>query len=224
MLLQIAAVITLVSGTPVSIPVRNPGLTPASPEGPLALPGTYTVRLTVGQATISQTVTVRNDPRSPASPSARVEQHLLQLQITTAMRATWDAEHQVIALRSALTRATAGHANAEVVAAAAALRATIDSTAGAGTGRSAGGRAPARPTFRGINASMAGQLTAQDNADFAPTPAMRAAYTSVCRDLSVLHAAWQRVLQRDLPAANVILARHGVPALAAPRAGVSPRC
>ena len=30
MLLQIAAVITLVSGTPVSIPVRNPGLTPAT--------------------------------------------------------------------------------------------------------------------------------------------------------------------------------------------------
>ena len=45
----------------------NPGETPASPEGPLALPGVYTLKLTVDGKTYTQTVTVKNDPRSPAS-------------------------------------------------------------------------------------------------------------------------------------------------------------
>jgi hypothetical protein len=39
--------------------------TPASPEGPLALPGIYTVKLTVEGKSYTQTVTVKNDPRSP---------------------------------------------------------------------------------------------------------------------------------------------------------------
>ena len=45
----------------------NEGETPASPEGPLALPGTYTLKLTVDGKSYSQTVTVKNDPRSPAT-------------------------------------------------------------------------------------------------------------------------------------------------------------
>ena len=45
----------------------NPGQTPASPEGPLVLPGTYTVRLTVNGKSHSEKVAVANDPRSPAN-------------------------------------------------------------------------------------------------------------------------------------------------------------
>ncbi len=50
----------------------NPGLTPASPEGPLALPGTYTVRLTVGGVRSEQKLVVRNDP-TPASLATGIE-------------------------------------------------------------------------------------------------------------------------------------------------------
>ncbi len=53
----------------------NPGLTPASPLGPLAPPGTYTIRLTADGKKYSQTVAVRNDPRSPATPAAVAAQH-----------------------------------------------------------------------------------------------------------------------------------------------------
>ena len=48
----------------------NPGLTPASPEGALVPPGTYTVRLTANGKTQSERVVVTNDPRSPASVAA----------------------------------------------------------------------------------------------------------------------------------------------------------
>ena len=41
--------------------------TPWTPEGPLALPGVYTLKLTVEGKSYTQTVTVKNDPRSPAT-------------------------------------------------------------------------------------------------------------------------------------------------------------
>ena len=111
----------------------------------------------------------------------------------------------------------ASHARtgADVVAAIAALRAAIDSAVG--------GEA-ARVSFRGVNGMMASLLTAQDNADFAPTPSMRAAFSATCRELSTVHAAWQRVLQRDVPRANAVLARHNASPLPVRRAEAPPRC
>ncbi len=44
------------------------GDTPSEPMGPLAAPGTYTVRLTVGAKVLEQPLTIRMDPRVKASP------------------------------------------------------------------------------------------------------------------------------------------------------------
>ncbi|MBL0157376.1 MAG: glycoside hydrolase [Bryobacterales bacterium] len=43
--------------------------TPSGPEGPLALPGEYTIRLTTNGQTQTQKLTLRNDPRSPTQPT-----------------------------------------------------------------------------------------------------------------------------------------------------------
>ncbi len=191
----------------------NAGHTPATPEGPLAPPGAYTVRLTAGGVSMSQAVTVRNDPRSPVTLAALAAQHALQRQITTGMRAAWDAEQQRVALRSAMSQVSAANADPEVAAAMTTFRAALDSTAG---------RTP-RGAFGDLNGALASQLTAQDHADFAPTPSMRAAFSATCRDLTTLHLAWQRALQR-VPTLNSVLARHGVSALQVPSAARPPRC
>src|SRR5262249_36224633 len=60
----------------------NPGLTAPAPEGSLVLPGTYTLRLTVNGRPYTQMVTVRNDPRSSASPAALLAQHTLLMNLT----------------------------------------------------------------------------------------------------------------------------------------------
>src|SRR5205807_10193270 len=65
----------------------NPGLTPASPEGPLVLPGTYTLKLTANGVTSTQTVTVTADPRSPASAAALAAQNALQKKIMQGVEA-----------------------------------------------------------------------------------------------------------------------------------------
>src|SRR5712691_4598175 len=55
----------------------NPGSTPALPEGPLALPGVYTIRLRVDGKPYTQTLTVRADPRVHIAPAALGAQHAL---------------------------------------------------------------------------------------------------------------------------------------------------
>jgi hypothetical protein len=62
-----------------------PGDTPTHYEGPLALPGVYTVRLTVDGTSYTQKARVTNDPRSTATLADLVAQHDLQMRIYRAI-------------------------------------------------------------------------------------------------------------------------------------------
>lgn len=196
-----------------SFPISaNPGLTPATPEGPLVPPGTYSLRLTVDGATQVQSVIVRNDPRSPATLAAVVAQDSLLLRLSDGMRATWGAQARADSLRTAVVsaaRAPAAKGAAEL------LLAGIDSVAGDGAGR----RGVSGPSsFRALNDRFGELLTAQDNGDMAPTPAMRAAYAAACRATDRTMRFWQRLLSTGLPALNTALAAAGSPLVAAPKA------
>ena len=200
----------------------NPGLTPASPEGALVLPGVYTLKLTVDGKSLTQQVTVKNDPRSPASMLALRAQDSLLTRITTGLWASWDDDQETVALRTAVGAIATGSGAAEAVAAAKALLAAIDSVAGAGGGRGGrGGGAGVSPTFRGINGALASQLGAQDNADQAPTPSMRAALAATCHDLGTTQARWQQLITARLTGFNAVLSRNGMPVVTAPKAGVA---
>ena len=72
-----------------------PGETPMHYEGPLALPGVYTVRLTVDGTSYTQKVTVKNDPRSTATQADLIAQHELQMQIYGAIKTADAASKQV---------------------------------------------------------------------------------------------------------------------------------
>jgi len=64
-----------------------PGDTPAEPRGPWALPGTYTVRLTAGDATETAPLVVRMDPRVTIAPAALEEQFTLSSRLAEAATA-----------------------------------------------------------------------------------------------------------------------------------------
>ena len=202
----------------------NPGLTPASPEGPLVAPGVYTLRLTANGATSMQRVTVRNDPRSSATPADVRAQHALLMQLVDGMQSSWKGAQQVAAMRNALTSTAAASTQSDVRSAIAALRASIDSAVGPDSGTAGRRSASPRPTFRSVNGALAGQLNAQDNADWLPTPAMHAAWESTCRDLSSVYAAWSNVMRRDLPRMNAVLRQKGSSLLAQPANLVPPGC
>jgi hypothetical protein len=198
----------------------NPGLTPPSPEGPLALPGVYTLKLTVDGRSYTQTVTVINDPRSPASVIALREQHALQMKIADGVRASFEGHRMAVELRTALRGAVpAGAAPelADIGSRAAALAAQLDTV----VGLDAGGRfrargAQPRPSFTAINNALVAQLNAQDLADQAPTPAMAAAFASVCKELTTTAAAWQRLSTTELGSFNTVLKSRGRTAIVLP--------
>jgi photosystem II stability/assembly factor-like uncharacterized protein len=206
----------------------NPGLTPPSPEGPLALPGVYTLRLTVDGRTYAQTVTVRNDPRSPASLSELRAQHALQMKIVDGLRAAWNGYQQVAALRAGPPTggATANGVPAELLAAGAAFEAQLDTVGGLDAARALRNRATVTPlpSFMGVSNALVAQLNAQDNGDMAPTAATLAAYAKTCGELQVVTVRWKQVVARDLTTFNAVRSRLGARQLAAPAAMTPPRC
>src|SRR5437773_11855250 len=109
----------------------NPGVTPMAPEGPLALPGLYTIRLTVDGKHYTRPLTVERDPRSRVSRAAVAAQHALVMRLYAGLAATWADFMPVAVLRGAVTSLAAGDTASEVGKAAKTLATRLDSLAGA---------------------------------------------------------------------------------------------
>jgi hypothetical protein len=162
----------------------NPGLTPPSPEGSLVVPGTYTLKLTVDGKSYSQTLTVKPDPRSPATLADLTAQSALQRKISQAADAAFEGNRIAMSLREAVRYATNG-ATPELANEAASLDARLDSLAGAQGGRFRGRRGQeGPPSFASLNQTFVAQLEGQEFGDLTPTASARAAWTAACQDLS----------------------------------------
>jgi len=195
----------------------NPGETPASPEGPLVLPGIYSVTLTVDGKAYTEKVTVRNDPRSPATAPELRAQNDLQVRLYEGARKAWDGYQKVTALRTAITSIVGSSPPKEVAEAAAALDAKLALVGGSmGGGRrfgggfpSAGGPPPA-PTFAGVDGSLIRQLNSLDSGDMAPNQPTRDVCKAVLADLATVAKNWQALLDKDIPALNALLVKNNL--------------
>jgi photosystem II stability/assembly factor-like uncharacterized protein len=204
----------------------NPGLTPTSPEGPLAIAGAYTIKLTANGQSSTQPVMVRNDPRAPASAAAIRAQHALQMKIYDGIKASYAGHAMALALQASLRDALpAGGSSelAEVTSKAVALAAQLDTVAGpeGGRGRGGGGGGRGRgqavpPNFRAINGTLVRQLNAQDQGDLAPTAATLAGFMATCKELRAVATTWERLGGTELASVNALLKTKGRPAIAAP--------
>jgi hypothetical protein len=197
----------------------TPGLTPAGPEGPLALPGVYTVKLTVDGKSFTQTLAVKNDPRSPSSAADLRAQHDLQMKIYDAVKESWDGFAQVTAMRAAVAGVTRSNPSADVASAASALDAKLLALGGVagGGGRRGGGGAPGgpppAPTFVALNGALVRQLDALDPGDMPPNEPASRAYASACADLRSVVAKWKAMNAQDVAAFNAALAKSGLKAI-----------
>ncbi|MFY9549990.1 MAG: hypothetical protein WAU32_02465, partial [Thermoanaerobaculia bacterium] len=155
--------------------------TPIEPRGPLALPGRYTVRLTVDGERQEQPLSLTLDPRVSAAPAVLAERFAFERQVVSAMGESWDALQRVRALRKDLA-ARKEHASG---AAADALR---DADIPAKRIETGEGR---RGGLAGINSLLGAILIAVDGADAAPTTIQRQAYARARADLDRLLADWK---------------------------------
>jgi photosystem II stability/assembly factor-like uncharacterized protein len=196
----------------------NPGTTPALPEGPLATPGMYTIRLTVDGKAYSRPLTVRPDPRTHVAPATLTTQHALLMRLYSAIQATWADFKPVSALRAAVRKIAPADSTSEVGKAARAFAAKVDSIAGDSLtdAREPWDAPPPTWSFADLNGEFGLELTAQDNADQTPTRAALAAARSSCAELSKLVERWKQIVQVDVAAFNAMLPRHGMTPLAMP--------
>jgi len=138
----------------------------------------------------------------------------------SGLQATWTDFKPVAALRHAVARIAPDDTVSEVGKAAKALGTRLDSIAGdsLGEARKVWDARPAAWSFVDLNGEFSIELTAQDNADHAPTQAMLAVARSSCDALQKLVDRWNHVVRVDVPAFNRTLQSHEVATLVTPAA------
>ncbi len=165
-----------------------PGDTPRGPQGPLVLPGRYTVRLTAGKKTLTQPLTVRMDPRVPAPAAALARQLEVASGISDALRRDAQALEDLRALR-AKRRSTDGAARRSASADPASLDAKAAALEGAGP-----------ESLVGLSERLSVLYAIVESADATPTTQVESAWKELQASLSRALARWEELSTAAVPA------------------------
>ncbi|MGH7584200.1 MAG: WD40/YVTN/BNR-like repeat-containing protein, partial [Gemmatimonadales bacterium] len=187
-------------------------------EGPLVIPGTYTLRFNVDGKIYTRIVSVKNDPNSKATSADLAALHALQMKLYQGTRTSWDGFQQIAATRQALAGLLQAGAASDVTQAARSLDTRLEKLAGPTAFMGGRGAPPPLPSFSTINGveaeegavlvSMNGQLKVLDMSDIPPNPSKLVAWRNVCRDLRGVLQQWHDINVKDLPALNALLVSH----------------
>ncbi|HEV2270199.1 MAG TPA: hypothetical protein VGR92_12120 [Steroidobacteraceae bacterium] len=173
--------------------------TPFIPEGPMALPGNYMVKLTVNGVSYVQPVLLKQDPRladSPAAMDGMRRQLALSQQIITVISASKNAYEQGSGLGAKLKSLPTGASNGLAKT----LKKRIADLTGAVKDASIGlsGGSYAVPPVKGTTSfsRINGQASAllemvESTSDEAPVPSLYRTYSDLCRDFNATAAAGQ---------------------------------
>ena len=181
--------------------------TPRDPQGPLAPPGRYTVRITVNGRRAEAPLTLVADPRVTLASEA----YQAQFQLSAKLAARLDEASRALATaRSLHEQLKAVPAASPVAAAAHAYDARIAALLEAPAGAAEGAAPPVLlPAVQG----RIGTLYAEINrADAAPTAAQSTASAATATALAPLTERWRGILA-ELPAVNAQLRAAGLAAL-----------
>ena len=205
-----------ISATPRRMPRRRgypisavPGDTPQEPRGPRAIPGTYRVRLQIGQREWEQPLTLLPDPRVGISQQDYVAQLALAEGLAQGLDSSSTKLLQVKYLRGKLKEL--GAANAGSVAP---LAKSLDEelrNLEEPSPNVAGGDAPAG--LKRVNGEIGALYQAVVDVDAAPTRAQRSAAETLLQEWQALAATSARLWQKDLAALNQALAQARLPTL-----------
>jgi len=189
--------------------------TPKYPLGALALPGEYTVKLTVDRKTYTQPLTVKMDPRIKTSLADLRKQFEMESGCVEGMNESFEALTQVRSVRAQLKEraAKAGKgALGEAVAALDKQAAEMEGAAQSGFfGLPPGAKQP--ENFSSLNQHFGGILAVADSADAAPTTQATAVYKELRDAIEKMVARWTKIRQHDIPALNAELQKAGLVAI-----------
>ncbi len=183
------------------------GNTPSvQPPGPIAIPGTYSVELTVGGHTYTQPLTIKNDPRVAIPQASLAAQLQSEFRMTAGMATSYTLFYQIDRLRKQLaadmapTSAEETHASPQQ-ASLRLLDRQLATVADSG--------------FGVVNRDMARHLEDADFGDLLPTKSDLAALESSCKQLDGAVAQLRSLQTESIPRLNATLAQEHLAALQA---------
>ncbi len=187
--------------------------TPREPLGPRALPGDYTVRLTVGGHISTATLTVKLDPRVKTPPAGLQQLFGLQMRLASLLTTTSEATIATRSLQEQLD-----HLSGKALGPAADAIEKFRPKLKAVTEGVAPPTTPVAPvatpvSLKDVNAATSTLYTEVDRADAAPTMAQLNATAAAESNASGVLKVWDTLKTSDLPALNQALRGAGLPEL-----------
>ena len=184
--------------------------TPKYPLGAWALPGNYTVKLTVDGKTYTQPLVVKMDPRNTASLSDLEKQFRMESGSVAGMNQSYEALAQVRSVRAQL-KELSGKAKSlgEAIRALDKKAAELEGAAQSSFyGLPPRGKQP--ENFSTLNQHFAGMLAVADSADAAPTTQASSLFVELRNALEFLLSGWNNAKEQDIPALNKQLKSAGL--------------
>jgi photosystem II stability/assembly factor-like uncharacterized protein len=202
------------------VPASVPGAVSwgGRPTGPLVVPGTYQIKLTVGGKSYTASSEIQKDPRISASQADLEKQNELTMRIRDRVNAAHEAVNQMRSVRSqldALKKRLAADASAKpILDAADALKKKLDAVEEKIIQpKSKSGEDPLNYPIQVADQLMALQETVE-SADTAPTAQSYVVYDELNGQLEPQLAAWREIQSKDLAAFNELMKKNNVPAVA----------
>jgi hypothetical protein len=201
-------------------PIKVPGAVGwgGRPEGPLVVPGTYQVKLTVAGKTSTGSFELTKDPRVPASQADLEKQQELALRIRDRVSVGNEAVNQLRSVRSqldALKRRLSADTGAKpILESADALTKKLNAVEEKIIQpKSKSGEDPLNFPIQVVDQLVALQETVE-SADTAPTAASFTVYDELNSRLETQLAAWKEIQSKDLAALNAAIQKANIPAIA----------
>jgi len=195
---------------PISAIVHN---TPLAPLGAWALPGTYTVKLTISGQSYTQPLTLKMDPRITTSLDDLRKQYDLQAGAVEGMDDTYESLEQVKSVRAQIKDLSKDARGKETLGKElAALDSQCAELEGATLHSFYGVPSSGKPSenLSTLNQHFAAILAVADSADAAPTTQATAAYQDLEQSESTLRRRWSALRERDIADLNKHLTKVGL--------------
>ncbi|HKV26436.1 MAG TPA: hypothetical protein VJN93_17705 [Candidatus Acidoferrum sp.] len=176
-----------------------PGDTPRAPQGPSALPGQYTVRLTVNGKSYTEPLTVKMDPRVKTTREGLVQMFELQRRMAAVISKSTEDVTQARSAHEQLEKLVP-QATGTLADAISALDKKISGLLGAGGGFFA--PPSPKPTLSRANGEASALYDEVARADAAPTAAQASAGAATDKEFATLSKEWKQLKNLELAALN----------------------
>ena len=185
------------------------------PGGVVALPGTYTVKLTLEGKTYTQPLTVKMDPRSKTPVVDLQQEFAVAMEVAHSQSEINRTQHDVQQLRSQVRQLRPQvQSNAALVSALDALDHMAEAVGGTPPASVIYG-VPVEPlkervSLTVLNGEFAQIAFAVNSGDGPPTAEARKAFADAQATLTATLAKWSTLTAKDLPATNAQLKQAGL--------------